>query len=139
MLFRSFVPSFGLYPFPSHFFQRCLKIINYKVKSLRVYRLRKSVFLEYYLSLVICIYLYFEKPCVCDEDLACMYVFSLCEYLMLMEARRGHQINWKQISDICEPPSGYCESNPGPLEEQLVLLTTEPSAHLQVRSFQEHD
>ena len=31
------------------------------------------------------------------------------------------------ITDGCEPPCGYWELNSGPLEEQSVLLTTEPS------------
>jgi hypothetical protein len=31
------------------------------------------------------------------------------------------------ITDGCEPPSGSWELNSGPLEEQSVLLTSEPS------------
>ena len=31
------------------------------------------------------------------------------------------------ITDGCEPPCGCWELNSGPLEEQSVLLTTEPS------------
>jgi hypothetical protein len=31
------------------------------------------------------------------------------------------------ITDGCEPPCGFWELNSGPLKEQLVLLTTEPS------------
>ena len=31
------------------------------------------------------------------------------------------------IADSCELPSGFWELNPGPLEEQPVLLTVEPS------------
>ena len=31
------------------------------------------------------------------------------------------------IADGCEPPCDYCELNSGPLEEQPVFLTTEPS------------
>ena len=30
------------------------------------------------------------------------------------------------VTDGCEPPCGYGELNPGPLEEQPVLLTTDP-------------
>jgi hypothetical protein len=37
----------------------------------------------------------------------------------------------KRASDLitngCEPPCDYWDLNSGPLEEQLVLLTTEPS------------
>lgn len=32
-----------------------------------------------------------------------------------------------EVTDDCEPPYGFCEPNSGPVEEQLVLLTTEPS------------
>jgi len=31
------------------------------------------------------------------------------------------------ITDGCEPPRGFWDLNSGPLEEQSVLLTTEPS------------
>jgi hypothetical protein len=31
------------------------------------------------------------------------------------------------ITDGCEPPCGFWELNSGPLEEQSVLLTSEPS------------
>ena len=31
------------------------------------------------------------------------------------------------ITDGCEPPCGWWELNLGPVEEQSVLLTTEPS------------
>jgi hypothetical protein len=34
------------------------------------------------------------------------------------------------ITDGCEPPCGYWELNSGPLEEQSVLLTAEPSLQL---------
>ena len=36
------------------------------------------------------------------------------------------------ITDGCEPPCGCWELNLGPLEEQSVLLTSEPSLHLQM-------
>jgi len=35
------------------------------------------------------------------------------------------------ITDGCEPPCGYWELNSGPLEEQSVLLTAEPSLQSQ--------
>jgi len=38
--------------------------------------------------------------------------------------RRGH---WIPITDGCEPPCGCWDLNSGPLEEQSVLLTAEPS------------
>ena len=41
------------------------------------------------------------------------------------------QTHWKRasdpITDVCEPPCGCLELNSGPLEEQSVLLTAEPS------------
>jgi hypothetical protein len=38
--------------------------------------------------------------------------------------RKGHM---DPITDGCEPPYGCWELNSGPLEEQSVLLTAEPS------------
>jgi hypothetical protein len=47
---------------------------------------------------------------------------------------------WQQrasdpIADGCEPPCGCWELNSGPLEEQAVLLTTEPSFRSQILIF----
>ena len=39
------------------------------------------------------------------------------------------------LTDGCEPPCGCWDLNSGPLEEQLVLLTTEPSLQPQPVSF----
>ena len=39
------------------------------------------------------------------------------------------------ITDGCEPPCGCWELNTGPLEEQSVLLTSEPSLQPQTLSF----
>jgi hypothetical protein len=36
------------------------------------------------------------------------------------------------ITDGCEPPCGCWELNSGPLEEQLVLLTSEPSLQTEI-------
>ena len=38
------------------------------------------------------------------------------------------------ITDGCEPPCGCWELNSGPLEEQAMLLTTEPSLQPQLDS-----
>jgi hypothetical protein len=47
---------------------------------------------------------------------------------MLREARRGRQIPPRtRITDACQLPCGVWKSKPGPLEEQPVLLTTDPS------------
>ena len=43
------------------------------------------------------------------------------------EVSREHQIPWTWITDGCESPCGCWDLNPGPLEEQPVLLTAEPS------------
>lgn len=58
-------------------------------------------------------------------------------HAVLIEATRGHQIPWRPeegivspgtgIRDSWEPPCVRWESNPGPVEEQLMSLTTEPS------------
>ena len=50
--------------------------------------------------------------------LSCLfiYLFYVCEYTVT-----------DSITDGCEPPCGFWELNSGPLEEQSVLLTAEPS------------
>ena len=56
----------------------------------------------------------------------CIVVLPAC--LVPEQARndtRGCQISWNW-SCSCEPPNGFWEWNPGPLEEQLVLLMAEP-------------
>lgn len=47
---------------------------------------------------------------------------------MPVPARRGHWILGTGIIDGCELPSGCWESNPGPLEEQTILLIIELSS-----------
>jgi hypothetical protein len=39
----------------------------------------------------------------------------------------GQKRAWDPLTDGCEPPCGCWELNSGPVEEQSVLLTTEPS------------
>jgi hypothetical protein len=53
-----------------------------------------------------------------------IYLFYLYEYnvTVVRHTRRGYL-----IIDGCEPPCGCWELNSGPLEEQSVLLITEPS------------
>jgi hypothetical protein len=55
-----------------------------------------------------------------------IYLFSLYEYTVAVfgHMRRGHQIPLQMVVSITH---GYWGLNPGPLEEQLVLLTAEPS------------
>lgn len=45
-------------------------------------------------------------------------------------ARRGHCILRDLSYRGCKLPNGYWEWNPGPMEEETVLLTAEPSFHL---------
>ena len=44
-----------------------------------------------------------------------------------MEDRKGRQISAVGVTDVWELPCGCWELNPGPLKEQPVLLTAEPS------------
>ena len=55
-----------------------------------------------------------------------IYLFHVCEYTVTVfrHTRRGHQI---PITDGCESLCGCWELNSGPLEEQPVFLTAEPS------------
>lgn len=52
-------------------------------------------------------------------------IWSVC--LMPLKARRGHQIVWDWSYRRCGPPS-----NPGPLEEQPEILTTEVALKLHI-------
>lgn len=42
------------------------------------------------------------------------------------EARVGQRFRWGEVADACKQPHGCWELNLGSLEEQPVLLTTEP-------------
>jgi hypothetical protein len=53
-----------------------------------------------------------------------IYLFNICEY-----QKRTSDL----ITDGCEPLCSHWELNSGPLEEQSVLLTTEPSLQLFLR------
>ncbi|EDM00356.1 rCG35761, isoform CRA_a [Rattus norvegicus] len=46
----------------------------------------------------------------------------------------GHKKEQGLLTDGCEPPCGCWELNSGPLEEQSVLLTAEPSLRSSSRS-----
>jgi hypothetical protein len=52
-----------------------------------------------------------------------------------MEAEEGVRTPGTGVTDAREPPSGCWELNPGPLQEQLELLSVEPSFHSLVSSF----
>ena len=55
-----------------------------------------------------------------------IYLFIMCVYTVAVfrHSRRGHQIF---VTDGREPPCGCWDLNSGSLEEQSVLLVTEPS------------
>ena len=52
-----------------------------------------------------------------------IYLFNVCEYTVAVFRQRALD----PITDGCEPPCRCWELNSGPLEEQSVLLTSEPS------------
>jgi hypothetical protein len=56
-----------------------------------------------------------------------MYLFYVYEYTTIALFRQHQKRASDPITDGCEPPCGCWELNPGPLEEQSVLLTAEPS------------
>ena len=55
------------------------------------------------------------------------WMFAYIPYACLapMEVGRGHQNSGTRAMDGCEPPCGYREPNPGPLQEKEVCLATE--------------
>jgi len=53
------------------------------------------------------------------------YLFITCKYTVAVFRHQKRASD--PITDGCEPPCGCWELNSGPLEEQSVLLTTEPS------------
>lgn len=57
-------------------------------------------------------------------------IVSLVHHMYAWHTQRpeegGHQISWNWVRDTCRPPCVCWESNPRPLEEQPILLTTEP-------------
>ena len=68
------------------------------------------------------------------EYFVCMHVRAPYTCLMPMEARKGHKTG-TGVTNGYEPSSGCQKSNPGPLEEQPVLLTAEPSFELHGANF----
>jgi hypothetical protein len=56
---------------------------------------------------------------------ACVSVYHV--FIVLVETRRGIASPGTGVTDSCELPCECWELNLGPLEEQAVLLTIEPS------------
>ena len=52
-----------------------------------------------------------------------MYICAPFVYIVPLEVRRGHWIPWNKWTELL---CGCWELNPCPLQEQPVLLTTEP-------------
>ena len=69
-----------------------------------------------YLYSVFILFFYFFK-----------YLFIYYVYNILSVCMPAGQKRAPDLIDGCEPPCGCWELNSGPLEEQAVLLTTEPS------------
>jgi hypothetical protein len=67
-------------------------------------------FLLLLLLVFVCLFVYLSIICVCT--------------VVFRHSRREHQIF---VMDGCELPCGCRDLNSGPLEEQSVLLTAEPS------------
>ena len=67
-----------------------------------------------------------QRRCLIYSDFLKKDLFIICKYTVavLRYSRRAHQISLRMV---CEPPCGCWELNSGSLEEQSVLLTTEPS------------
>jgi len=61
----------------------------------------------------------------------CIWVYCSC---LQTHQKRASDL----ITDGCEPPCGCWDLNSGPLEEQSVLLTTEPSLQPQIYIFISH-
>ena len=53
-------------------------------------------------------------------------LFNICTYTVAVFGHSGRRMS-DLVTDSCEPPCGCWDLNSGPLEEQSVLLTTEPS------------
>jgi hypothetical protein len=53
-----------------------------------------------------------------------LFIICVCTVAVFRHSRRGHQIF---VTDGCGPPCSCWDLNSGPLGEQSVLLTAEPS------------
>ena len=65
------------------------------------------------------------------------FLFILCTLVFCLHVClcKGVQSHGTGATDSCKLPCGCWDLNPGPLEEQPVLLTTEPSLQLQKELF----
>lgn len=79
-------------------------------------------FVKFYLFVYLCIYLFI-----------CLFVYFICMVFCLLvrlcttcmqclhKAEEGIGSSRTKVMDACEMPSECCDSNLGPVEEQLVL------------------
>jgi hypothetical protein len=74
------------------------------------------------------------RICVSDKrislslsSLSLSLLFILCIRVHSCSLQKQQKSSSDPITDGCEPPCGCWELNSGPLEEQSVLLTAEPS------------
>lgn len=71
--------------------------------------------------MIACLHAYIYMVCVCTFVYVCMCVLSLWKS---EEVIRYPEIG---VIDVCELPTVWRELNPGPLQEQNMLITKEPS------------
>lgn len=64
---------------------------------------------------------------MCIDCLACTRLYAPCLYLVSVGVRRGCLTPGTGGVDGCESPCWLWESNLGPVQEQQVLLTPEPT------------
>lgn len=58
----------------------------------------------------------------------CLHMPVYHAYTVFTEAKIMYQDSRNGDTNSCDPPSGYWESNQGPLQKQPVLLAKEPPA-----------
>ena len=78
---------------------------------------------HFFLKCCLFIYISLEQGFFSFKYLFIYYVYNILSVCMSAGQKRAPDL----ITDGCEPPCGYWELNSGPLEEQAMLLTTEPS------------
>jgi hypothetical protein len=64
-------------------------------------------------------------PMIFIPNVLFCFVFIICKYTVAVFRHQERESGL--VTDGCEPPCGCWDLNSGPLEEQSVLLTAEPS------------
>jgi hypothetical protein len=65
--------------------------------------------------------------CICFFFFFKIYLFIICVHCSCLQTLQKRASDFFFVTDGCEPPCGCWDLNFGPLEEQSVLLTAEPS------------